>query len=383
MDPGPDVVARTETWFVSRGIPHFIDRYSASQDVFTRAAPALALVALIEVAGAPNFEWAWWVNVLAVAGGAALLLGAWVAHNLLRGRAPLERPRRVDAPVLAVFVLAPALLPVVFGGQLRAAAVTALGNLVLLGVIYLGTSYGVVPMSRWAAGRLGTQLGAVAGLLVRALPLLLLFVTFLFINAEVWQVASSLDGPYLALTAGLFFAVGTVFLLSRIPRETQDLAHPASTDELGVLVRGTPVEDVDVPPGRLEVPPLSRRQWGNVGLVMLVAQGVQVLLVAVVLGLFFVVLGLLAVTPATIESWTGSAPEELLTFSLFGRDLLLTRELLQVAAFLAAFAGLYFTVYVVTDATYREEFFDEVVGEVRQAFAVRAIYLACLGTVTP
>ena len=30
-------------------------------------------------------------------------------------------------------------------------------------------------------------------LVTRALPLLLLFVTFLFINTEVWMVASSLD----------------------------------------------------------------------------------------------------------------------------------------------------------------------------------------------
>ena len=44
--------------------------------------------------------------------------------------------------------------------------------------------------------------------------------------------------------------------------------------------------------------------------------------------------------------------------------------------FLTAFSGFYFTVYVLTDATYRQEFLDEVLGEMRQAFAVRAVYLA-------
>ena len=39
-------------------------------------------------------------------------------------------------------------------------------------------------------------------------------------------------------------------------------------------------------------------------------------------------------------------------------------------------AGFYFTVYVLTDATYRREFLDEVLVELRQAFAVRAVYLA-------
>jgi len=54
----------------------------------------------------------------------------------------------------------------------------------------------------------------------------------------------------------------------------------------------------------------------------------------------------------------------------------LTSELLQVAGFLTAFSGFYFTVYVLTDATYRKEFLDEVLVELRQAFAVRAVYLA-------
>ena len=49
-------------------------------------------------------------------------------------------------------------------------------------------------------------------------------------------------------------------------------------------------------------------------------------------------------------------------------------SLKAVAGFLTAFSGLNFTVYLLTDQTYREEFRTEVVGELRQAFAVRAAY---------
>jgi hypothetical protein len=49
--------------------------------------------------------------------------------------------------------------------------------------------------------------------------------------------------------------------------------------------------------------------------------------------------------------------------------------LLRVAAFLAAFSGLAFTVYLVTDQTYREEFRIDVADELRQIFAVRLAYL--------
>ena len=58
-----------------------------------------------------------------------------------------------------------------------------------------------------------------------------------------------------------------------------------------------------------------------------------------------------------------------------GDNLVLTDELLKISAFLASFSGLYFTVVLVTDATYREEFFDEILAELRQSFAVRAVYL--------
>jgi hypothetical protein len=48
--------------------------------------------------------------------------------------------------------------------------------------------------------------------------------------------------------------------------------------------------------------------------------------------------------------------------------------LLRVAGFLATFAGLSFTVYLVTDPTYRNEFRTDVASELREAFGVRAAY---------
>src|SRR3546814_11909006 len=63
------------SWFTARGTPHLIESYSAAEDVFTRALPVLTLVLLLEVGGALNADFRWWQNVLAAAGGLALLLG--------------------------------------------------------------------------------------------------------------------------------------------------------------------------------------------------------------------------------------------------------------------------------------------------------------------
>ncbi len=80
-----------------------------------------------------------------------------------------------------------------------------------------------------------------------------------------------------------------------------------------------------------------------------------------------------------MESWLGHDGHAVLRFGFLGRDLRLTAELLKISVFLAAFSGLYFTVVLVTDATYREEFFDEILAELRQTFAVRAVYLRARG----
>lgn len=315
-----DTLAAVERWFRSRGIPHFIDDYSATRDVFTRALPTLTAVLVLELIGALNSAWAWWVNLGVAGASLGALLAGWAVVNRARHRPALARPDRVGRPELAFFVLLVPVLDVVAGDQRLTAVNTLAGNLALLGLIYLGTSYAVLPILRWAAGRLWRQLADVVGLLVRAMPLLLLFVTFLFWTTEVWQVAASLDGPFLAITIALFVVVGIVFVVARILREVGALARFESWADVAALVAGTPAGSLVPQPGvsPAGTPHLGRRQWGNVGLVVL----------------------------------------------------------LQVAGFLTAFSGFYFTVYVLTDATYRREFFDDVLVELRQAFAVRAAYLA-------
>lgn len=374
MADNAEVVRRTEHWFVARGIPHFIDRYSATRDVFTRALPVLTLVFLFEVTGALNAEWVWWANVLAAAGGFGLLLAIWAGANRIQGQRSFARPKRVGPIELAAFVVGPGLVPVVFGGQGLQGGGVALANLVILGFIYGVTSYGLVPLVRWSAVKVLQQVSTVAGLLARALPLLLLLVVFSFLTTEVWEVAVLADRATFAAFTGLFTAIGIAFLLTRLPTEIRRIGDLEGAD-VHELCRGTPVAGLAAA-SLAEPPPLSVRQRGNVLLVMLVSQAIQILLVVVTIFAFFVVFGMLAVPPDLVASWTGRAlADPVATLTLGGHAYVLTTELLRVAAFLAAFSGFYFAVYVITDATYREEFFDNIAGEVRQAMAVRAVYL--------
>lgn len=224
-------------------MPHFIADYSASRDVFTRTLPVLTLVFLFEFGGAFKADWTWWENTLAAVGGFALLLGLWVLVNLVRHQPPFSRPARVGPVELAVFVLGPALVPLIFGGQLARAAGVAAANLALLGAIYLVTSYALIPLTRWAVLRVFRELGAVIALLSRALPLLLLFVTFLFVNTEAWQVTSALEAPFLIATTVLFVLLGGLFLLTHLPGELDQLSHFDNVEQVAVLCRDTPATD--------------------------------------------------------------------------------------------------------------------------------------------
>ena len=281
------------------------------------------------------------------------------------------------------------LLPVLTGALLAGAAVGVLAGLLqrdvsgglvagLLGAGavlagYAGTTLRLGPIARWAAGRTLSSLGLMFPLVTRALPLLLLFVTFLFINTEVWMVADSLDRGVLALAVMFFAAMAVGFLLVRLPEEMDRVDDDTDAGRLRERTRGTPVEGApaevfdQTPETELrDVLEVTGLQKWNLVLVLLVAQALQVLLLSVAVLLFFLVFGSVVMQPEVVRAWLGDP------------DASVTGPLVKVSVFLAGFSGLYFTVYAVTDGTYRQQFFTSVTRELEQAVAVRAVYRTLL-----
>lgn len=370
-------VGDVEQWFVRRGVPHFIDDYTATTDIWTRSIPKLTAGYLLGGLFALDLrEWSWQKNLVVGLAVIAALVAGWSIVNLVRRRPWSAMPDVVGTPELAVFVLGPS-LPALVLGQWGDALLSVVGGLVILGVIYLLTSYAVPALLRWAGGRVIAQLVALASLVARALPLLLLFTTFLFINAEVWEVAGTLDGlPYVA-TLGVFFLLGAVFVLSRMPPLLAGLNSFDRWDEVRELVADTPAaplvsgRDGEIPPHDLTI-----RQRVNLALVAVFSQALQVTLVAVLLSAFFVLFGFLAIGASTTQGWTGlDSVHVLASIDIGARTLIVSEPLLRVAGFLGAFSGMYFTVLLATDDTYRGEFADDVAPQLRQALAVRLAYL--------
>ena len=156
----------------------------------------------------------------------------------------------------------------------------------------------------------------------------------------------------------LFAALAVGFLVVRLVEEVDRLddesrprgrrplrRHPAGAvrqhigrDELG--------EEADV----------VGLQRANLVLVLLITQAFQVLLLSLAVFAFFLVFGAVAMKEEVLEAWIGTD----LTYAWGIRPI--SRELVQVSTFLAAFSGLYFAVYAITDETYRGEFFTAMIG---------------------
>jgi hypothetical protein len=224
----------------------------------------------------------------------------------------------------------------------------------------------------WALRRAFRSLGLLLPLATRALPMLLLFVTFLFINADLWQVAARLEGGVL-WSAILFFILAALgFLVPRLAQE-MDQVDILDGEALCAATEGTPLgesarrmceEDMDLSEGA-EVKGLQKV---NLVTVLVVAQAVQVVLLSVAVFVFFIVFGLVAIHPAVIEGWLG----EPVTYPP-GPEVV-SLELIRVATFLAGFSGFYFTIIAITDELYRKEFFSVILAELQRAVAARAVY---------
>ncbi len=285
---------------------------------------------------------------------------AWfLAHGLpffvdpireqVRGR--LSRGRLTLVAAAGLVIAVPVGVAIGWFNGVSAGISAGVTVLVAVAAVYAGRALRVHLIGRWAMRQTLSSLGLLFPLATRALPMLLLFVTFLFINTEVWMVASALDGGILWGAVMLFGAVAVGFLVVRLSEEVDRLDDEVGREELG--------DEADV----------VGLQRTNLVLVLLITQAFQVLILALAVFAFFIVFGVVAMDEKVLETWIGAD----LTYP-WGISPV-SRELLQVSTFLAAFSGLYFAVYAVTDETYRREFFSEVLGELEQALRVRVRYL--------
>lgn len=316
--------AAVEAWFLAHGLPYFVAEERAAARAGLRPRRLVPILLLL-------------VAVAAAAGG---LLG-WLSEQ---------------------YTAAPALW----------LSVTVLGLL-----WYASTALHARPILGFALSRTLGSLRFVAPMASRALPLLLVFVTFLFVNAEAWEMTSNLPFGLLWVTVLLMFGLAVLFLLVRLPEEVDRVDDEVDDAFVVRACAGTPLEaasrEVAADPAidPQEHAQVSGFERWNLILVLLVIQTVQVLLLSITVFAFFMLFGSLVMETTTQQSWTG-------------RDFIpaapllphVSLSLMKVSLFLASFSGFYFTVSAMTDETYRRQFFSVVESQLERAVGMRAVYLA-------
>ncbi len=301
----------------------------------------------------------------------------FVAEERAAARAGL-RPRRLVSLALVLVVLAAGV------GALAWATDTSYdaGPAVWLSVTglallwYAATALHAKPILGFALSRTLGSVRFLVPMASRALPLLLVFVTFLFVNAEAWQMTTNLPFGLLWVTVLLMFGLAVLFLLVRLPEEVDRVDDEVDDDFIVRACAGTPLEqasrEVAADPGidPQEHAQVSGFERWNLILVLLVIQTVQVLLLSVTVFVFFMLFGSLVMETETQLAWTGA--------DTVGQAPLLSNvslSLVKVSLFLASFSGFYFTVSAVTDDTYRRQFFSVVESQLERAVGMRAVYL--------
>jgi hypothetical protein len=211
--------------------------------------------------------------------------------------------------------------------------------------------------------------------MLQVVPLLLVALTLSFFSTEVWQTIGRLHGLPLILTALLFVGLAAAFATRHGRPDLDRLAtfedaadvRAALPARLGIRLSGVAFETGSAPP-------LRRRERSNLLVISVLSQVVTAAVIGLIVCLFFVVLGVLAIDRVAIVSWLGGDPHLVASWEIAGHQYVLTNELLRVSAFLGVFTGFYFIVSSSTDTRLRADLASGHERHVRACLAVRHAY---------
>jgi hypothetical protein len=377
-----DVTQRraADAWFLDRGLPAVLRPGALVRRVWPRSAPALSGFAVfmansalvvavtgqhtIDIEGHPTrTEWfvlALLVLVLPI----AVLVGWWVS------RISTVRGRSVAATVAVTIAIAGGIL----GGPSPRVLVDLLFEAIVIAAILGLTVCGAGSILGWAVQMTTSNLAAAGSMVTRALPLLLLTI-LVFFNSPVWLMAATISRPRLWLALLFLTAIAAVFVVS----VTRDRVRPMlaaddpADDHPDGLAR-TPFETL---PDPATVRPLSRGERLNVMFVVAASQLSQILIIAAIVALLFLILGLILLSPELLAAWTRNGRND---GTLLGMTIPVPDSLIQITLFLGALTFMYISARTVSDDEYRTRFFDPLIHDLRLTLRARNRYRAAVDT---
>lgn len=375
-----DVTQRraADAWFLDRGLPAVLRPGALVRRLWPRSAPALAGFALfmansalvvtvtgkhaIDIAGHPT-RTEWFVLALVI-----LVLPAAVLVGWLVSRISTVRGRTVAAAV----ALTVAIVGGVFGGPSPRILVDLFfEGIVIAGILAL-TACGAGSILGWAVRMTTTNLAAVGSMVTRALPMLLLTI-LVFFNSPVWLMASTVSRPRLWLALAFLLVIAAVFVVSVTRDQVKPMLDSGGPPQRHTeRLAGTPFETM---PDPASVRPISRGERINIMFVVAASQLSQILVIAAMTGLLFMILGLILLSPQLLAAWTRNGRSD---GTVLGMTIPVPDSLIQITFFLGALTFMYISARTVSDTEYRTRFFDPLIDDLRLTLTARDRYRAAV-----
>ena len=375
-----DVTQRraADAWFLDRGLPAVLRPGALVRRLWPRSAPAFAgfavfmansalVVAItgehtIDINGHPT-RTEWFILALLV-----LVLPVAVFVGWLVSRIATVRGLSVAATVAVTIAVAGGLL----GGPSARVMVDLVFEAVVFAAILALTACGAGSILSWAAQMTMSNLAAAGSLVSRALPLLLLTFLVLF-NSPVWLMAATVSRPRLWLALLFLVAIAAIFVVSvTADRVRPIVAAGDPDDDHSARLTETPFETM---PDPASVRPLSRAERLNVLFVVAASQLSQIVIIAAMTALLFLILGLILLSPELLAVWTRNGRSD---GTLLGMTIPVPDSLIQITFFLGALTFMYISARTVSDAEYRTRFFDPLIEDLRLTLRARNRYRAAV-----
>ena len=415
-----DMLKQSNIWFRKQGAPLIIPARQRALDAFPRSVPWILWASIMHICyiflrdillflvedvkgSLPDYVKALTTNSalsdevlpLLVLGGIFLVLpiisGVLIAltHKLM-----VRTPQWVQ--------ITTGILTVLFAGVLFTAGVFETSSLdgldfvydggkafplIVIG-IYLAIFLGVDTVLGWSLKHAIHQLASLPPMIAKVLPVLMVSVLFIFVNADLWKLANGLSFPRTWAVLGLMgllavFVVVTTSLertarlLGRyrgddIARFTENDYEHAAALEGGIWNTAQDwVEEKKI----LEHRPLKVAPWSNLIIIPMIGQIIQAIFFMLLVFGFFMGFSSIAISDTTIESWMSIKPEHL---KILGVDTNINAVVIKVSMIVAVFSGLSFVATTSSDEKYARSFLKPMIERIKHILIIRDIYLGLL-----
>lgn len=294
------------------------------------------------------------------------------------------------------------LLTVLFAGMLFTAGVFASSNLdgldfvydggqvfplIVIG-IYLAIFLGADTVLGWSLKHAIHQLASLPPMIAEVLPVLMVSVLFIFVNADLWKLANGLSFPRTWAVLGLMGLLAVFVVVTTSLERTARLLGRYRGDDIARFIENdyehaaaleggiwNTAQDWVEEKKILEHRPLRIASWSNLIIIPMIGQIIQAIFFMLLVFGFFMGFSSIAISDTTIESWMTVKPEHL---KILGVDTNINAVVIKVSMIVAVFSGLSFVATTSSDEKYARSFLKPMIERIKHILVIRDIYLGLL-----